>query len=65
MKIHAACLFLALTKGLEFHKVEIIFFSFLTMDGILNGLIEKEQITKERKSEIVEHLAKPFTPKAN
>lgn len=35
------------------------------MDGILNGLIEKEQITKERKNKIVEHLAKPFTPKAN
>lgn len=35
-------------------------FSFLTMDGILDGLITKNEMTEERKAEIKAHLAKPF-----
>ncbi|EGT32616.1 hypothetical protein CAEBREN_07309 [Caenorhabditis brenneri] len=36
------------------------FLSFLTMEGILDGLITKNEMTEERKQQIIEHLAKPF-----
>ncbi|EFP01367.1 hypothetical protein GCK72_002256 [Caenorhabditis remanei] len=36
------------------------FMSFLTMEGILDGLITKNEMTEERKHQIIEHLAKPF-----
>ncbi|CCD65178.1 Orotate phosphoribosyltransferase [Caenorhabditis elegans] len=36
------------------------FLSFLTMEKILDGLITKNEMTEERKHEIIAHLAKPF-----
>ncbi|VDM55909.1 unnamed protein product [Angiostrongylus costaricensis] len=39
---------------------EIDFHSILTMERILDGMIEKKKITTERKCEIIEHLKKPF-----
>ncbi|VDO71342.1 unnamed protein product [Heligmosomoides polygyrus] len=41
-------------------KADINFYSALTMDLILDGMISKNEITVERKHEIVEHLKKPF-----
>uniref|UniRef100_A0A183FHL2 Transcriptional regulator n=1 Tax=Heligmosomoides polygyrus TaxID=6339 RepID=A0A183FHL2_HELPZ len=46
------------TEGLA--KADINFYSSLTMDLILDGMISKNEITVERKHEIIEHLKKPF-----
>ncbi|PIC51457.1 hypothetical protein B9Z55_001965 [Caenorhabditis nigoni] len=39
---------------------DLNFLSFLTMEGILDGLITKNEMTEDRKQQIIEHLAKPF-----
>uniref|UniRef100_A0A0K0DQU0 orotate phosphoribosyltransferase n=1 Tax=Angiostrongylus cantonensis TaxID=6313 RepID=A0A0K0DQU0_ANGCA len=39
---------------------DMVDFSILTMERILDGMIEKKKITAERKREIIEHLKKPF-----
>ncbi|KIH50758.1 putative orotate phosphoribosyltransferase [Ancylostoma duodenale] len=44
----------------ELSKASINFHSVLTMEKILDGMIAKNQITEERKKEIIEHLKKPF-----
>ncbi|CAI4230117.1 unnamed protein product [Auanema sp. JU1783] len=44
----------------QLKKAGINFYSALTMDLILDGMISKNEITKERKYEIIEHLSKPF-----
>uniref|UniRef100_A0A8R1DU93 orotate phosphoribosyltransferase n=1 Tax=Caenorhabditis japonica TaxID=281687 RepID=A0A8R1DU93_CAEJA len=41
-------------------KDELNFLSFLTMEGVLDGMIRKNEMTEERKHEIIAHLAKPF-----
>ncbi|KHJ89186.1 orotate phosphoribosyltransferase [Oesophagostomum dentatum] len=44
----------------ELSKSAINFHSVLTMEKILDGLISKNQITEQRKKEIIDHLNKPF-----
>ncbi|KAK6725452.1 hypothetical protein RB195_004029 [Necator americanus] len=44
----------------ELAKTAINFYSTLTMEKILDGMIAKKRITVEKKNEIIEQLRKPF-----